>query len=521
MILKRMLSGIMAAAITITPMTVSAEGILNEDNIPLTMCESFDGLVSGVGTITAEAVNLRENPNLDTDVLRTLHQDDKAIVIQKAGKWYEVIYDQQIGFVHKDYISVKDKDTVPDEFAMTVADVNVRQEPNDKCEIITTVSEDMPVLVTGVDGQWYSVRVDGEEGYVRSDLLDIIKDVPDQYIYDFAVVQCQVGNMRSAPSQEADVIDMLYMDSRADLVGDDGEWYQISYAGQIGYMAKRLLSPSNDPYEGSDPLATANQVAAERAAEEALAAEMAQEATLNRNIEPPAPVAQDEKIAEESDNDYITEDDDIYDYTERPDNETGYEEYTPYDEEDEQTWVNEAYIDDAEPEPYDINYDEPSDILEYPDNENEEPSFDAPDYDESAYEETVYEESDTSGYGDGIVSTAMAFVGCPYVWGGTSPSGFDCSGFVQYVFMQNGYYISRLADTQYYDGYVVSYDNLQPGDLVFFENTYAEYGITHVGIYIGGGAFVHAANSNDGVKVSYLSEGYYASRYYGACRIAE
>lgn len=504
MFLKRMLSGVMAAAITLTPMAVSAEGILNEDNIPLTLCESFDGTVSGVGTISAKAVNMRENPNLDADVLRTLHEDDKAIVIQKAGKWYEVIYDQQIGFVHEDYIAVKDTDTIPNEYAMTVAGLNVRLEPNEKSDVITTVSEDQPVLVTGVDKNWYSVNVAGDDGYVRSDLLDIIKDVPDQYIYDYAVVQCQVGNMRSAPFQDADVIDMLYMDSRAKLVEDEGDWYKVSYADETGYMAKRLLSPSNDPYEGSDSLATANQVEAERAAEEALAAEKTAETTNDRIIEPPAPIEEDQKIAEavvDVEDDYYSEtDDDADDDYDNYDYDTDTDDYT-YDDAD--------YEDD-----YDEDYDEGYD-------EDYEDSYED-DYDYEDYkDESEYEEPADSYNGGGIVDTAMAYVGYPYVWGGTSPSGFDCSGFVQYVFRQNGYYISRVATTQYYDGDFVSYYNLQPGDVVFFNNTYGnDYGITHVGIYIGGGAFVHAANSNDGVKVSYLSEGYYASRYYGACRIA-
>lgn len=98
------------------------------------------------------------------------------------------------------------------------------------------------------------------------------------------------------------------------------------------------------------------------------------------------------------------------------------------------------------------------------------------------------------------------------------PSGFDCSGFTQYVFRQCGYSINRTADAQYSNGSYVSYDSLQAGDLVFFANTYSASGITHVGIYIGGGEFIHAANG--GVKISSLSESYYSSRYYGARRIA-
>ena len=127
------------------------------------------------------------------------------------------------------------------------------------------------------------------------------------------------------------------------------------------------------------------------------------------------------------------------------------------------------------------------------------------------------EDSQVTDPGQIVVDTALQYLGVPYVWGGTSPAGFDCSGFVQYVLDACGYPVSRLADTQYDDGEPVDYEDLQPGDLVFFERTYDEAGITHVGIYIGDGTFVHAGGGQ--VKITSLEDTWYASRYYGACRI--
>lgn len=116
-----------------------------------------------------------------------------------------------------------------------------------------------------------------------------------------------------------------------------------------------------------------------------------------------------------------------------------------------------------------------------------------------------------------VVSTALKYIGVPYVWGGSSAAGFDCSGFTQYVFKQYGYYLNRTAASQYSNGVAVSRANLLPGDLVFFERTYATNGISHVGIYIGNNQFIHAGNS--GVAIASLNENYYASRYCGACRV--
>lgn len=113
-----------------------------------------------------------------------------------------------------------------------------------------------------------------------------------------------------------------------------------------------------------------------------------------------------------------------------------------------------------------------------------------------------------------IVQSSFNYIGVPYVFGGTTPRGFDCSGFVQYVFAQAGVWLPRTADAQYEAGYATA--SLQPGDLVFF-STYA-YGASHSGIYIGNGNFI-SATSSSGVRVDSLYSGYWGSCYIGARRV--
>jgi cell wall-associated NlpC family hydrolase len=113
----------------------------------------------------------------------------------------------------------------------------------------------------------------------------------------------------------------------------------------------------------------------------------------------------------------------------------------------------------------------------------------------------------------GVVGVAMQFLGTPYVWGGAAPGGFDCSGLVMYVYSQVGVSLPHHAADQYNYGVPVSRDQLEPGDLVFFD------GLGHVGIYIGNGEFIHAPHTGDVVKISSLNDSWYAATYVGARRI--
>ena len=115
-----------------------------------------------------------------------------------------------------------------------------------------------------------------------------------------------------------------------------------------------------------------------------------------------------------------------------------------------------------------------------------------------------------------VMRAAYSVIGTPYVFGGTTPYGFDCSGFTQYAFARAGVYLPRMADSQFYSGRQISMSQLRPGDLIFF-TTY-EAGASHVGIYVGNGNFIHAGTST-GVTVSSAFTGYWGARYYGASRV--
>ena len=127
--------------------------------------------------------------------------------------------------------------------------------------------------------------------------------------------------------------------------------------------------------------------------------------------------------------------------------------------------------------------------------------------------------SSSESSGTSVVEYAKQYLGCKYVAGGSSPEGgFDCSGFTSYVYKHFGISLSRSYKGQINDGVAVEKSNLQPGDIVVFNNS-SNTSIGHVGIYIGGNSFIHAANPKEGVVITSLSSSYYQKRYVGARRV--
>ncbi len=133
------------------------------------------------------------------------------------------------------------------------------------------------------------------------------------------------------------------------------------------------------------------------------------------------------------------------------------------------------------------------------------------------------EQKDTSTFGQKLVAKAKKYLGVKYVYGGSSPSGFDCSGFTKYVYDSMGVNLERVAADQAQHGTKVSKANLKPGDLVFFDTNGGHNYINHAGIYIGNGQFIHASSgrSSHKVVISDLSEGFYQNAYMTARRMVK
>lgn len=125
---------------------------------------------------------------------------------------------------------------------------------------------------------------------------------------------------------------------------------------------------------------------------------------------------------------------------------------------------------------------------------------------QEAVAQSIPSDSSNAALREAIVSFALQYVGCPYVYGGNSLSnGTDCSGFVKLVYQEFGYNLTRRASLQYHDGRVISLDSIQPGDLIFYPEPYNQNEIGHVAMYIGNGQVVHASTARTGIKISSLN----------------
>lgn len=130
----------------------------------------------------------------------------------------------------------------------------------------------------------------------------------------------------------------------------------------------------------------------------------------------------------------------------------------------------------------------------------------------------VYAQTLSTNAASNIISTAKNLLGTRYIYGGTTTGGFDCSGYTQYVFAQNGIALERTAASQYtYNGTSVAKSDLQPGDLVFFSSSSQSVG--HVGIYIGDGQFIHSSSGAGKVIITSINSSYYVNHYVGAKRV--
>ena len=452
-------------------MNVSAAPMSGVGNVVKMQTPSVEAKVAAVNSIDAQVKENSLNNFEYEQAIAKLDQkkelqDQKVLMNGSAAEAFQVC---------KTFYTAEDYEKLMLPKVKVRAGANLYLTTDVEGSVIHTFAEkeSVDLLYLCEDGNFYYVEYnDLYRGYVKytdmdASILSIsqLQQASRVNLSRFAAITKQDVYLFTEPDEWSETMAVVAADVPMSIIGAEGEWLLVSAAEFTGYVSAADVSIErmlNAEVDGEGYIKQA------RAEKELLEAESAAEPEIEW---------------EET------------------------EEYYEYQEE----------YDDFEEEAY---YEESYEESEYEETYEEEDSYVEDSYDDSSYEEPEISYSgESSANGLAIMNMALTYQGVPYVWGGHSPSGFDCSGLIYYCAMQNGISIPRCADTQYFEGngYHVDYEQLMPGDLVFFSSD-SSYDIEHVGIYIGGNQFVHASSGAGYVTISTIAD-YYSRNYYSAMRL--
>lgn len=339
--------------------------------------------------------------------------------------------------------------------------LRLRSGPGTSFEIITTLYEGQELDVIEKREGWAKVRVDDLEGWVFAEFLACLTRL---------AVDAEFLRVRSEPNLDAEIIDQAPYGTVLSVLEERDGWCKVIYHDQVGWMkSEYLVEPSKiDP----SLLAEAKPTAVKLVTVDVL------------NVRS-GPGTDFEKLGTISGGTLVTV------LKEKS-------EWSLIDFEGQEAWVFNEYL---------INTDLES-IIE---------AIGGPPAPGTISQLSV-PETNASSSGSLVVQVAEKYLGVPYVWGGASPEeGFDCSGFVMYVFGELGISLPHGAEAISNYGTPTDFENLRPGDVIFFQNTY-RYGVSHLGIWVGNNTFIHAPEPGSVVCYEEL-KGFYLSHYWGARRL--
>ena len=374
-------------------------------------------------------------------------------------------------------------------FAQCDSYVNIRSSADADSAVTGKIYNNCAATIVGKEGDWYQITSGNASGYVSAEYFATGEEadaIADNVAYNVAKVHPEVLNVRTAPSEDSDVLDVAQQSEELEVVDWNGDWMTVAInSDTYGYVNAYYVD-----YKTYYPVAVTLEEEQDR-----MAGIQSQTGT-SQTTGTAAAASQEEPVYTEPETEAAVEEP-VYTEPEYAETEPEYVETEPgyVEAEPEYVETEPEYV-ETEPEYVET---EPEYVETEPEYVETEPEYveTEPEYTET---EPEYVEPGYSDMGQQIADYAVQFVGNPYVYGGTSlTNGADCSGFTQSVMANFGIYISRTAADQSYGGTAVDISNLQPGDLVF----YADGGyVGHVALYIGGGQVVHASTEETGIIIS-------------------
>lgn len=417
--------------------------------------------------VNADSLYLRQSPG--GAVITTLSKGTTVAVLNNSSSWYKVSVNGKEGYVSGEYLT----GTTATDVALgtgTVkcsSSVNFRSAPNTSSTSYGELKNGTKVNVVGVSSGWYKVTYNGKTGYIHPDYITLASSSAGTAIAPSNTVTSTTGtagtvkcsssvNLRSEANTSSSILAELKNGTAVTVVSTANGWCKVTYSGKTGYIKQDYVS-------------TTGSASNNTSASTGTAAVVKCSSTVNFRS---AASTSSTILGELKNGTAVT----VLSTS--------------------NGWSKVSYAGKT--------------------------GYISADYLVTASSGTAISPSNTaasvsiSAKRQSVLNYAAQFLGVPYVYGGSTPSGFDCSGFTSYVFKNTVGSIPRVAQAQYDATTRVSRDDLLPGDLVFFGSSTSS--ISHVGIYVGSNQFIHAPSTGDVVKYSSLT-GSYATRYQGAGRV--
>ena len=485
-----------------------------------------------------EYINIRQEPDENSEVVAKIYNDNAATIISKTGDWYQITSGNAFGYVKADYLVTGDEaSAIAEKVQYHIARIHpeelyIRSEKSEESTAVGSVHQTDEVDAVSYDnGAWIQIVADdGTKGYINAYYADYLTCYPvaetleeeqDRLRNQADTSETGEGSGQGAiygVEKAAEYTEPVSYDSESssdtgsvvDGSGNDG-YTESSDSYDSGYSEENTDTSTSDGSQdySTDTSGDESWDNSSDASDDTTWSDTSDSGSADSTGSGDSYTESDNSTAE-TDGSY-SEPDNSYIEPEAPETDASYSEPetsapetdAPYTE--PETSAPETDAPYMEPETSAPETDAP-----YTEPETSAPETEAPETEAPATEDT----SSSSDLGQQIASYAVQFVGNPYVYGGTSlTNGADCSGFVQSVFANFGIGLFRTAASQASGGTSVSLDSLQAGDLLFYSSSGS---VDHVALYIGGGQIVHAANSASGIIISnaYYSTPVAARRYW-------
>ena len=469
---------------------------------------------SSVGAVTTSSLKLRKSGSTSAGVITTMPKSAQLIVLSTSNGWSKVVYNDTMGYASAKYL--KSKATVSGKFGTgTISgnEVRMRKDAGTSYAILGAYDKGTKMTVTGAKNDWYKVSYSGKTGYVRSDYMTI--SVPKATTTSSSATYTGVINgdevrMRKGAGTSYAILGAYNNGTKMTVTGSKDGWYKVSYNGKSGYVCGEYMRITPKTKYSTAKSGTVS-------------------GSVNFRM---GPSSSDFSVICKQSSGTKVRITGLYGswYEVTVDGKYGYisKSYIKLDKNGSQSGVvtgDEVRMRSGPGTSYSVlGYYNSGTKLTV--NGKSGDWYSVTINGVSGYMHSDYVKLDSSPVtpekektiGERIADRAKQYLDVPYVYGGASPNGFDCSGLMYYVYGQFDYTLKRGATGQYLNnGKSVSKSKLKPGDLLFFYDSAGDIG--HVGMYVGDGQFIHASSSKGKVVIADLYTDYYDGVYAGARRI--